>query len=115
MKNLALLNLKYLVLILFLPVLFLNEAKAQTEATPWGNITGIRIDGQLMPFETTLSVIGKDGKVTSTEKEKQRPKYTREGNAQLVSTNIDSLYFQEEITDAGRGKTSVDIQLKANA
>jgi hypothetical protein len=115
MKNRAFLNLKYLVLILFLPVLFLDEAKAQTEVAPWGNITGIRIDGQLMTFETSLSVIGKDGKITSTGKEKQRPKYTRSGLTQLVSTNIDSLYFQEKISDAGKGKTTVDIQLTANA
>lgn len=115
MKNPALLGIKYLVLILFLSVLFVAEGKAQTEVEPWGNITGIRIDGQLMPFETSLVVIGKDGKTTSTGKEKQRPKYTREGNSQLISTNIDSLYFFEKVQDAGRGKTSVDIQLTANA
>ncbi|MGI4729216.1 MAG: hypothetical protein ACRYGB_11645 [Janthinobacterium lividum] len=110
-----LLNTKYFVLILFLSVLFWSEAKAQTEVEPWGNITGIRMDGQLMPFETSLSIIGKDGKITSTGKEKQRPKYTRQGNAQLISTQIDSLYFTEKVSDAGRGKTSVDLQFKANA
>ncbi|RYX81987.1 hypothetical protein EON73_04540, partial [bacterium] len=85
----GLLPFKYVILILFLPILFWGEAKAQTEVAPWGNITGIRIDGQLMPFETSLSVMGKDGKLTSTGKEKQRPKYTRQGNAQLITTNID--------------------------
>ncbi|MGI4804481.1 MAG: hypothetical protein ACRYFL_06895 [Janthinobacterium lividum] len=107
-------KLKFAV-ILVLSVFMLNKSHAQTEVEPWGNITGIRMDGQLMPFETSLSVMGKDGKITSTGKEKQRPKYTREGNAQFVVTNIDSLYFQEKVSDAGRGKTSVDLQLKANA
>lgn len=107
-------GLKFFIMLL-LPVLFWSEAKAQTEVEPWGNITGIRIDGQLMPFETSLSVMGKDGKITSTGKEKQRPKYMRQGISQLINTHIDSLYFSEKISDAGRGKASVDIQLTANA
>lgn len=114
-KDHGLSGVKLISSILFLSILFLHQAKAQTEVAPWGNITGIRIDGQLMPFETRLTVIGKDGKINSTGKEKQTPKYYRNELTQTIATHIDSLYFNEEVRDMGKGKTSVVIQLTANA
>lgn len=103
-----------LTLILFLFVL--NPLFSQTEVEPWGNITGIRVDGQLMEFETNISVVEKDGiGIKTTAKEKQRPKYAREGEAQIISTNIDSLYIKETVTDAGKGKANVNVQLNAKA
>jgi hypothetical protein len=89
---------------------------AQSEVMPWGNITGIRVDGELMEFESRLTVVGKDGiKTVSTGKEKQRPKYNREGNTQIISTRIDSLSLIEKVADLGRGKASVDILLSSTA
>jgi len=86
-----------LILFTFLPVF------SQIEIAPWGNITGIIIDGQLMEFESNLSVVQKDwSHITATGKERQRPKYTRNGDEQIVSTNIDSLYFTEVVRDAGK-------------
>ncbi|MEO6328141.1 MAG: hypothetical protein ABIO55_04380 [Ginsengibacter sp.] len=85
---------------------------SQAEVEPWGNITGIRIDGQLMEFESNISVVQKDWvKVTATGKERQRPKFSRNGDAQMVSSNIDSLSFTETVTDAGRGVANVNVQL----
>ncbi|MVN20504.1 glycoside hydrolase [Mucilaginibacter arboris] len=111
-----LLQQKTFLLFLLFSGFFIQKTHAQTEVMPWGNITGIRVDGQLMEFESRLSVVGKDGiKTASTGKERQRPKYTREGNTQIVATKIDSLYFTEKVEDLSRGKTSVDIQLTANA
>ena len=37
-----------------------NPALGQAECTAWGNLTGIRIDGQLMEFETSLRVVAPD-------------------------------------------------------
>ncbi len=103
---------KFQLLCLLFSVFLLPKTYAQSEVMPWGNITGIRVDGQLMEFESRLTVVGKDGiKTASTGKEKQRPKYNREGNAQIISTRIDSLSFTEKVTDLSRGKASVDIQL----
>lgn len=95
-------------LIVFLPVF------SQTEVEPWGNVTGIRVEGQLMEFETNISVIQKGGAtINATGKEKQRPKYTREGDKQIISTNIDSLYIKEVVADAGEGTAKVNVQLNA--
>ncbi|MGH2563763.1 MAG: hypothetical protein ACRDE5_04585, partial [Ginsengibacter sp.] len=95
-------------LIVFLPVF------SQTEVEPWGNITGIRVHGQLMEFETNISVVQKGwSAINATGKEKQRPKYSREGDKQIISTNIDSLFIKEVVADAGEGTAKVNVQLNA--
>ena len=91
-------------------------AHGQVEVEPWGNITGIRMEGQLMEFESSIRVVGKDwGSVNSTGKEKQHPHYTREGKAQIVSTQIDNLNVTEVIEDQGPGMAKVKIVVKALA
>jgi len=111
LKNICQISLVYIVSVFFVQPVF-----GQTEAEPWGNITGIRIDGQLMAFESNISVVQKDwAQVTATAKEKQRPKYSRKGDAQIISSNIDSLYFTETVTDSGKGAANVLINLKSRA
>lgn len=89
---------------------------AQTEVEPWGNIKGIRVQGQLMNFESMLSVVGKDWtSITSTAKERQQPKFHREGSTQFISTNIGSLYFKESVQDLEKGKAMVKIELLSKA
>ena len=89
---------------------------SQTEVEPWGNITGIRIEGQLMEFETNISVVQKDwSQINATGKERQRPKYSRKGDEPIISSNIDSLYFTETVADAAKGNANVNIQLTSKA
>ena len=88
----------------------------QAEVEPWGNITGIRLQGQLMAFETNITVVSKDGAtVKVTAKEKQRPKFSRAGNTQIIASSIDSLYFTERVTDTAAGKVHVQLALKTTA
>ena len=71
-------------LILFLTVIT-DSTLAQTEVMAWGNINGIRVEGQLMEFETSLNVIAKDWKhINATGKEKQQPSYKRKDLKQIV-------------------------------
>ncbi len=102
----------YLTLLLSL---FAFRAIAQPEIEPWGNLTGIRIDGQLMDFESSLRVIGPDGAAVFTAKEMQHPHYIREGNKQVVNTHLDSLYFTETVEEAGPGVARVKISWSAHA
>jgi len=90
-------------------------AFAQPELEPWGNLTGIRIDGQLMPFETSLRLADTNGNTVATAKERQDPRYTREGNAQFVYTHLDSLYFVEKVEAIGRGEARITITCTAHA
>jgi hypothetical protein len=95
-------------------ILFLIPAKqlfAQAELMPYGNLNGIRIKGQLMEFNTNLAVVGESwSKIKATAKEVQKPKFKRNGDTEIVNTNIDSLYFTETVKDIGSGKISVNIK-----
>jgi len=78
---------------------------------PYGNLTGIRIKGQLIPFDTRIVVAGNNWKkVFFTGKELQRPKFTRNDDEQIVNTQIDSLHFTETVTDIGKGKARITIK-----
>ena len=92
-----------------------NETFAQAELKPWGNITGIRKQGQLFDFESRIQIINSKGLILSTAKERQRPYYQRSGNEQLVATNIDSLFFKETVHDLSGGKIKVTLNLNAHA
>ena len=66
----------------------------------------------LMEFETYLAVVRKDWtRIKATGKERQRPRYNRNGKQQVVRTVIDSLYFTETVTDVEKGSASVKVQL----
>lgn len=87
-------SILFLVFFIFLPV-YMN---AQTEVMAWGNITGIRIDGQLMEFESSLRVAGREWTaVNATGKERQRPRYDREGETQTVTTEVGSIKFLQVV------------------
>lgn len=84
---------------------------AQSEFKPWGNLNGVRIKGQLMEFNSCITVAGKSWlKVSSTGKELQKPKYTRNGDEQVVNTQIDSLLFTETVNDNGRGSVKITLR-----
>ncbi|HOD56664.1 MAG TPA: hypothetical protein PLJ61_04585 [Bacteroidales bacterium] len=63
-------------LLLFLSMIPLS-LRAQTEVMAWGNITGIRVDGHLMAFESFLTVGDKNmDKTFFPEKKNSHIRYT---------------------------------------
>src|ERR1039458_8711300 len=81
---------------------------AQAELTAWGNLNGIRIDGQLMKFTSSACLIGPSmTDITATGKEKQRPVYTRNGDKQIVTTELSQFSFTETVQDTEHWKWSV--------
>ena len=100
---------------LLLAILTATRALAQPEVEPWGNFNGIRVDGQLMEFHTSIKTLSADGKTNATAKERQNPKYRRDGNRQIITSHLDSLYFTETIEDAGAGKARITITTTAHA
>lgn len=96
-------------------VISFQRAFSQGELKPYGNLEGIRIKGQLMPFYTRIAVAGKDWKkVSYTAKEKQRPKFERNGDEETVNTQIDSLHFTETVKDIGKGAIRVTITVTSH-
>src|SRR6185312_2471423 len=93
-----------------------SSAFCQVELEPWGNIAGVRVDGQLLKTETNLSIVKNDWtEIRSTGKERQRPHYQLNANQQIVTTNIDSLFFTETVSDSRKGQALVNIKVQSHA
>lgn len=102
--------------LLLLATIIATGAHAQSDLEPWGNLAGIRVQGQLVPFMTSLRVVSGDGtRIVSTAKEKQKPRYERINGNQYVTTRIDSLYFKEEVEDIKEGHARINITCYAAA
>lgn len=88
---------------------------AQPEVTGWGNIAGIRVEGQLLELNSSLVVAGAGwSDITRTAKERQRPQYHREGDQHIISTTLADLFsLSETVEEAGTGKASVDVSVTA--
>ncbi|HTI11950.1 MAG TPA: hypothetical protein VL832_25425 [Puia sp.] len=90
------------------------RAAAQAELAPWGNLTGIRVGGQLMEFESRLVLVRKDWTdILFTGKEMQRPKYERKGGDRIVTTALDQLTFIEKVRDSAAGSAIVTVGMEA--
>lgn len=93
---------------------FAQNAYSQAEVESWGNITGIRKSGQLFEFESSVKVTGANDKTISTAKERQKPHFKRDGDNQIITTSIDSLYLTETVTDKSAGNIHVNLQVSAH-
>jgi hypothetical protein len=94
----------------------IENSFAQAELTAWGNLSGLRIDGQLMKFTSSICLIGPSmADVTATGKEKQRPIYTRSGDKQIVTTELSQFSFTETVQDTEHGMATINVKAKAVA
>ena len=110
--KLSLTSILMLIFILF----FISPALAQPEVMAWGNLTGIRTEGQLLNFESSLRVVEKGwAAYNATGREKQKPKYKREGQTQIVSTKIGGISFTESVEECGTGCANVTVKTSAEA
>ncbi len=119
MNNISFCPKKYrgagLFIFLFSLLAIANQAYSQAEVQPWGNITGIRKSGQLFEFESSLLIVNGKGRHYATAKERQHPHYKRDGDKQIITTNIDSVYFKETVQDLSAGKIKVTVNMDAHA
>ena len=87
---------------------------AQAEVTAWGNLTGIRIDGQLMEFGTSICVIGRSlAETAQTAKEVQRPSYSRQDKTETITTELSKFKFIETVATIGTGAARIGIKATA--
>ncbi len=107
--------MRYIFMVMVAITMFGGAVFGQAELAPWGNITGVRKQGQLLPFETALQYVKSDGvQILTTAHERQRPNFKRNGDQQIATTNLDSLYFEETLTSTGN-KSKLDIKLTAHS
>ncbi len=87
---------------------------AQPEVYPWGNISGIRMDGELMELNTSLGLAGPAWpEVSKTAKEKARYHFRREGNTRFTSISMDPFHFDQSVESLGGGVASVRINFRS--
>ena len=74
--------------------------KVHSEVMAWSNITGVRLDGELIDFESALCVGIPGGKIEKTGRERQQNvRYRREGQTQIVDIPLHGAHFHQEVTD----------------
>jgi hypothetical protein len=92
-----------------------GDAAAQAEVAAWGNLEGIRIDGHRMAFETGVCLLRADGtELTRTSKERQRPRFSREGTVRRVSSALGGISLREAVEDPSPGLARIDLTVAAD-
>lgn len=89
-----------------------NTTFAQPQVMAWGNIEGIRYKGELIRFESSISVIGEYlSDVNKTAKERQKPYYSLEGNKEIITTELEDYSIREVIIGKGNGNAEINIKV----
>jgi hypothetical protein len=95
---------------------------AQSEANGWGSLRGIRVDGELMEFTTSLKAARPHWAETSQTASEQvrRPHFVRDGNKQIFTGGLafkdgKTVAFTQTIEDVVAGTAKIDVHLTADA
>ena len=94
-------------------------AMGQSEVTGWGNLRGIRTDGQLIPFTTAVGIYDTDFKqVTLSQREgpTRTTHYSRDNNTVTVGVTLRQnqggvFNYTIQYTDTAPGRCDVHIEL----
>ena len=98
---------------LLIVVLIPISGFSQTEFTTWGNITGIRIDHQLMEFRSSLVLVDRNSEERATRKERQRIDFQREQGKKIFSYAMDSILWKETLHSDQKESTVVQIDFSS--
>lgn len=103
---------------LFISVCLLTVSSlfAQPEVYPWGNISGIRLDGELMELNSSLGLVGPAwSDVFKTAKEEARYQYNRKGNTQFTNITKGDFFYHQSVEALGAGRANVRINFRNEA
>src|SRR5262245_6405111 len=95
-----------------------NSSLNTPEVMAWGNLNGMRVEGQLMEFKTCLRVVRADWsnfEETAKERERQRQRYSRSATTQTMSARMDSLFFTQVVEEIGPGVATIAVQCSSRA
>lgn len=93
----------------------LEPKRVHTEVMAWSNITGVRMDGELVDFESTLRVGNPDGYVEKTGRERQNNvQYHREDASQIVSIPMHGAHFTQKVTDIDHQTVNIEWTAEAD-
>lgn len=100
-------------ILFFLLSLFPTTHFGQAEFTTWGNMTGIRVDNQLMEFSSSLAVVNQWNDTWRTRKEGQKIDFRRDGNEKIFSYEMRDLKWTNSIESKGKGQAVVKVSFSA--
>lgn len=93
----------------------LAPQRVHTEVMAWSNITGVRMDGELVDFESTLRTGNPDGYMEATGRERQNNvQYRREGASQIVQIPLHGAHFTQKVTDIDRQTVHLEWTVEAD-
>ena len=105
--------MKIITQILLLCFFTITNLLAQPEVYPWGNISGIRLDGELMELNSSLNLIGTDwSDVKQTDKEVGQYQYRRVNNTQFTNLSLENFLFDQSVEALGAGQANVRINFR---
>ncbi|HEY7086483.1 MAG TPA: hypothetical protein VH518_00260 [Tepidisphaeraceae bacterium] len=95
-----------------------GAAFAQPECSGWGQLRGIRIDGELVPIQTTLCIAAPGWQQTAeTAHWRTRdPKYLRDDQNRIICTGQvamnrgPALSFRQVVSEAGPNAMTIDLE-----
>jgi hypothetical protein len=92
-----------------------NPAFGQAILAPWGNLLGVRVQGDLVEFEGSTRVLLPDESgFHTTVKYLQRPQFTRAESQATVDTKLAGLEVRHSLEDVGPGRFIFRIRIKAH-
>ncbi|HKH92264.1 MAG TPA: hypothetical protein VKA54_10680, partial [Gemmatimonadaceae bacterium] len=95
---------------------FAAPAGAQAIVAAWGNVEGIRVRGEVVPFETSICLADSTGTVrTRTAKERQTPRFARTGATRTITTRLGAYSIVERVEDVRPGEVRLDLALTADS
>ena len=92
----------------------LEPRAVHTEVMAWSNMTGVRLEGELIDFESSLRVGTLAGEKEKSGREKQqRIRYVRERNTQKTITPMHGVEITQSVTD--KDQKTVELSWRAEA
>ena len=91
------------------------QAQAQTEVMAWGNLTGIRIEGQLIEFESSFRVVESNWSgMDFTGRERQQTRFGRDGAVAKVNSAVKRVSFEQTVEDKAKGVAAVNLSFQSD-
>jgi hypothetical protein len=86
---------------------------AQSEVYPWSNISGIRVDGELIELNSSFCIIGSEWtQIRKTAKERASYNFVRDGNTQTTRVSIGAFHYDQSVEDLGGGTSNIRINFR---
>ena len=103
-----------LITLIFLFNLFSLALPAQTEVQAWGNITGMRAQGMLHRFETSLCLVGRDWqREWHSAQERVWSQFSRQNDhSSAVEIRMDSFHVVQTVMDSEEGTAQVNLSTR---